>query len=152
MSARTPSKDCWLRALAALNRREHSQRELTRKLKVSGFEDDVIAPVLEQLIERGWLSDIRYAGAFARTRAASGQGPRRIQVELTRQGINADQAEVALATCDGDWSAQARALVIRRFGEGNLRGGPNERKAVNFLLRRGFDLSVARASLRDDVD
>ncbi|MGQ0799907.1 MAG: regulatory protein RecX [Pseudomarimonas sp.] len=152
MAARTPGKDCWQRALAALNRREHSQLELTRKLKASGFEEEMIAPVLEQLIERGWLSDGRYAGALARTRASSGQGPLRIQVELARQGISADQAETALATCEGDWAAQARALVIRRFGESDLRGGPNERKAVDFLLRRGFDLSVARASLRDDVD
>lgn len=149
MEARTPSKDCWLRAVAALNRREHSQRELTRKLREGGFEDAVIAPVLEQLIERGWLSDSRYAGALARTRAASGQGPRRIHVELARQGITAENTEAALASCDGDWAAQARALVVRRFGEADLRGAPNERKAVDFLLRRGFDVNVARDALRE---
>ncbi len=149
MESRTPSKDCWLRALAALNRREHSQRELIRKLKASGFDDDVIGPVLQQLTERGWLSDSRYAGALARTRAASGQGPRRIQVELARQGITAEDAEAAVASCDADWPAEARALLVRRFGEHDLRGGPNERKAVDFLLRRGFDLNVARAALRD---
>lgn len=141
-----------MRALAALNRREHSRVELARKLRGGGFSDDEIEPVLDQLITRGWLSDARYAGAVARTRASSGQGPRRIQVELARQGVSEAEAHAALESCEADWKAQARALVVRRFGESDLRGSPNERKARDFLLRRGFDLDTVRGALRSESD
>lgn len=112
----------------------------------------MIEPVLDRLVEKGWLNDARYAGAFARTRASCGQGPRRIQHELSRQGVQADDAESALESCEVDWKAQARALIVRRFGEANLRGSPHERKAMDFLLRRGFDVDVARAALREAED
>ena len=152
MSEPAPSldKECWQRALAALNRREHSRLELAGKLAAKGFERDQIEPVLGALIERGWLSDARYAGALARTRAAGGQGPRRIGVELARKGIEAEDADAALASCEVDWRMQARTLVVRRFGEDDLHGGPLARKAIVFLLRSGFDIDTARRALRAD--
>ncbi len=149
-SAPTLDKECWQRALAALNRREHSRHELAGKLAAKGFEREQIEPVLGALIDKGWLSDARYAGAMARTRAAGGQGPRRIAVELARKGVDADHADAALASCEVDWRTQARTLVTKRFGEDDLHGGPLARKAMDFLLRRGFDIDTARRALRPD--
>jgi regulatory protein len=146
-------KKCWLQALAALNRREHSRLELGRKLALKLGADGEVHPqervesVLDRLVERGWLSDDRYAGALARSRVSRGQGPRRIQHELQRQGVADTIAEQALADCEVDWQAQARELVERRWGEEDLRRTPVERKALSFLLRRGFEMDVARRAL-----
>ncbi len=145
-------KACWQAALAALNRREHARAELARKLSQKGFEEADVESAIERLVELGWLSDQRYAGALARTRAASGQGPGRIQAELARHGIDAESADEALASCEVDWSVRARELVVKRFGQAPLRGQPNERRALAFLLRRGFDIGTARAAMRDSSD
>lgn len=152
-TADDPLKACWLKALAALNRREHSRIELARKLAQKrgpdgeAYSEAVIEAVLDRLVERGWLSDDRYAGALSRSRVSRGQGPRRIQLELQRQGVADGIADQALADLDVDWPAQARELIIRRFGEQDLRRTPQERKALSFLLRRGFDLDIARRAL-----
>jgi len=143
---------CWQRALGALNRREHSRAELQGKLEADGFGSDHIAAVLDALIANGWLDDARYAGAMARTRTSAGQGPRRIKVELARKGVTEPDIDAALETCDVDWATQARALVVRRFGADDLRGSANARKAVEFLLRRGFSLDIARAALFERMD
>jgi regulatory protein len=147
--SREPGSECWLSALSALNRREHSRLELARKLQAKGYSEEEVESALDRLVEKGWLDDARYAGALARTRASSGQGPRRIQHTLARQGVTDEASEAALASCEVDWKRQARALVVRRFGAADLRRGPLQQKALAFLLRRGFDLDVARAALSD---
>jgi regulatory protein len=139
------------RALALLVRREHSRPELTRKLLARGVEEADAAAAVTRMAEAGWQDDQRFASSVARSRAASGYGPAWIRAELGSHGIGeamVDQALAALAeTGDDDWEARARDLVERRFA-GRLDTLAGQRKAADFLYRRGFDGDCVRSAVR----
>ena len=139
------------RALSLLVRREHSRSELARKLVARGVAESEANDAVARMAEAGWQDDQRFACSIARSRAASGYGPAWIRAELGSHGIGEgliDRAFAALAEAGEDnWAARARDLVERRFGDrlGTLAG---QRKAADFLYRRGFDGDCVRSAVR----
>ncbi|HEY2346544.1 MAG TPA: regulatory protein RecX [Xanthomonadaceae bacterium] len=131
------------RALGLLTRREHSRKELTRKLAVRGVEKDEAVAAIDKLAQAGWQDDTRFAASLARTRAATGFGPARIRAELGMHGLGAEQVAAALAACETDWAQAARELIARRFASLSPKDPKQRRKAIEFLLRRGFDHACA---------
>ena len=136
------------RALGLLVRREHSRRELERKLAARGVEEGEAARAVDLMREHGWQDDTRFAVSLARSRAGSGYGPLRIRQELGMHDLEAgavDAAFQALAD-DGedDWDARARELVERRYGDLGEADRSRRLKAAEFLLRRGFEVETAR--------
>jgi regulatory protein len=127
------------RALGLLTRREHSSKELTRKLAARGVERSEATAVVEKLTQAGWQDDARFAESLARTRAGSGYGPQRIRAELATHGLNSAQIAAALEACETDWAASARQAIRRRYPVARIVDPVQRRKAVEFLLRRGFD-------------
>jgi regulatory protein len=136
------------RALGLLVRREHSRKELSRKLKAKGVESDDLDVALEKLARQDFQNDERFAAALARTRAASGYGPVRIRSELGMHGLSRDLVEAALEACERDWNADARELIVRRYVGKNLSDPVVRRKAIDFLLRRGFEQKSAYSAVR----
>ena len=140
------------KAMELLVRREHSRRDLKRKLGLRGADPAEAEAAVEKLAGLGYQDDDRFAASFARDRAASGYGPVRIRLELTGHGLGRDQVEVALEQCETDWAASARALVDKRFRPEQLADPARRRKAVDFLLRRGFDQNNTYAAVRARPD
>lgn len=139
------------RALGLLTRREHSRKELTRKLTSRGLEAGEVVAAVDRLAELGWQDDTRFAENLVRSRAATGYGPIRIRAELGTHGLDREAVAVAMDSFEGDWAANARDLVRRRFGA-TLEDLAARRKAADFLLRRGFDSASVRAATRYDAD
>ena len=133
------------RALGLLTRREHSRMELTRKLAVRGVEKGEAAATVDKLAQAGWQDDARFAESLARARANAGYGPLHIRAELAAHGLDAEKIGAALAACEDDWANTARRLIARRFLSGRHQDPKHRRKAIDFLLRRGFERSVAFA-------
>ena len=149
---RRPESTPAQRALALLVRREHSRPELTRKLLARGIGAEEAAAAVEKMAAAGWQDDTRFACSLARTRAANGYGPLRIRAELASHGLGAESVTAAFAalaeTGEDDWRARARDLAQRRFGVSIARTLALQRKAADFLARRGFDGDSVRAALR----
>ncbi len=137
--AAKPPIDPYQKALGLLVRREHSRRELVRKLTDRGAEPAQSEVALDCLVALGYQDDDRFARALARTRAAAGYGPQRIRAELGTHALTAEQIAAALDACEADWPAAARSLAARRYPGGKLADPKQRRKAIEFLLRRGFD-------------
>lgn len=140
--------DAYQRALGLLVRREHSRRDLARKLEQRGIEPAEASAAVEKLAGQGYQDDSRFAACFARDRANSGYGPVRIRVELAGHGLGEDAIALALDACETDWAAQARRQVERRWTAEVLADPSRRRKAVEFLLRRGFDQDSAWSAVR----
>ena len=136
------------RALGLLVRREHSQRELTRKLCARGVDPEEVDQAVARLREEGWQNDQRFAESLVRMRVGSGYGPLHIRAELGTHGLGSDLVEAAMATFEGDWTQQARELVQRRFGEAGPQELAQRRKAADLLARRGFDGDSIRRATR----
>lgn len=140
------------RALGLLVRREHSSRELVRKLAGRGVGPDEARSAVEQLAQDGWQDDERFAQWLVRSRANGGYGPLRIRAELATHGLDRESIASAFASFDGDWTETACELVRRRFGPGGFDSPEHRRKAGELLARRGFDGDTIRRATRVDVD
>lgn len=140
------------RALGLLVRREHSRRELTRKLSARGVEADEARAAVDRLADAGWQDDARFAESLVRSRVGAGYGPRHIRAELGTHGLGGEAVEAAMATFEGDWTELARELVQRRFGDAGPGDLAQRRKAADLLARRGFDGDSIRAATRFDPD
>lgn len=135
------------RALGLLTRREHSRKELTRKLVSRGVDAGEVDAAVDKLVEAGWQNDRRFAEGLVRSRASSGYGPLHIRAELGTHDLPAEIRQAALDDFEGDWSEIARDLVTRRFGRmDDVR--TRERKAADYLIRRGFPGDIVRAAIR----
>lgn len=148
-----PASTAYGKALGLLSRREHSQRELRRKLERSGFDGSESVQALEQLQQQSFQSDARFAELLVRSRISQGQGPRRIRAELRTHSIGDEEAQQALDQAGEDWLALARRVYRRRFGTAASADRQESHRRAGFLLRRGFDAATVRAITHaDDVD
>jgi regulatory protein len=143
---------CRRTALELLARREHSRRELTRKLRIRGFPAEVVGPVLDELEQSGALADARFTDTFVRSRVAKGQGPQRIRSELAERGIDDAAADAVLRGSEVDWLEKIRAVRRKRFGPELPRDYAERAKQARFLQYRGFDSAQIRAALELDAD
>ncbi|MFP7721212.1 regulatory protein RecX [Lysobacter sp. A3-1-A15] len=146
-----PAATTTQRALALLVRREHSARELTRKLLARGLDPVEVRDAVDRLAEAGWQDDARFAESVVRSRAANGYGPIHVRAELGTHGLGGEAVETAMATFDGNWAEQARDLARRRCGP------PRDdlawrRKVADLLARRGFPGDIIRSVSRFDPD
>lgn len=145
-TARRP--EAWRKAMELLVRREQSRRDLQRKLAAKGYEADEAAAAIDRLVAAGYQDDGRFGACFARDRAAAGYGPVRIRQELAGHGLTGEQVEAALEACDLDWADRLAAVVSRRFRAAELADPARRRKAVDFLIRRGFEPGRIQDALR----
>ena len=140
------------RALGLLTRREHSRKELTRKLISRGMDAAEVETAVEKLSRDGWQDDSRFAESLVRARSSGGYGPLRIRAELITHGLDREAIASALDTFHGDWAENASDLVRRRYGPVAALDLNQRRKAADFLLRRGFDAASIRAATRIESD
>ncbi|HEX5757062.1 MAG TPA: regulatory protein RecX [Arenimonas sp.] len=140
--------DPYQQAIGLLARREYSRKALQRKLDARGADPESTGQALDRLAEQGWQSDTRFAEAFARTRALAGYGPLRIRAELAQQAVPDAQIDSALEACETDWRQSAVAQIQGRSRFDIATGPAGWRKAVEFLMRRGFSRDDAYAAAR----
>ncbi|MBF8269906.1 MAG: regulatory protein RecX [Gammaproteobacteria bacterium] len=127
-----------------LARREHSTRELERKLGVREFGPEAIARVIGQLRREGLQSDRRFTDSYIHSRIEKGYGPSRIAMELRDKGIGAELIEELLTIREADWPACVERVREKKFGHtkpGNFR---EQARQARFLQYRGFSSEQIR--------
>ena len=136
-------------AVRLLARREHSRKELARKLHARGIPPDLADEVLQSLQARRLQSDERYAESLVNSRVARGQGPVRIRRDLAQQGIPDAEIDAVLEAAGVDWYALARETRVRRFGEEAPAEWKERGRQARFLEYRGFSGDQIREALGD---
>lgn len=153
---RRPEPTAAQRAMGLLVRREHSRKELARKLAARGVDAAETETAVARMAAEGWQDDGRFAVSLARSRAQSGYGPLWIRRELETHDLPATAVAAAFDALaeagEDDWLAAARGLVERRFDAAALRDPGRRRRAADLLARRGFDGEVLRAATRAGGD
>lgn len=149
---RRPEPSPTQRALGLLTRREHSRQELARKLAHRGVEAGDAQAAIDKLVAAGWQDDARFAASVVRNRASAGYGPVFIRAELGTHGLGSEAVALAMDGFEGDWVDNARDLLARRHPEAQAGDRAAQRKAADFLLRRGFSMQHIRAALSRESD
>lgn len=126
------------RALRFLARREHSREELRRKLSAHAAEGEDVNGVLDDLAQRGWLSDARFAEQAARAKARR-FGPLRVAQFLKARGLADEIIQAGVQAAGAEGHASIEAIWRTRYRDAPLDEREKARQ-VRFLQGRGFPL------------
>ena len=125
-----------VRAMRFLARREHTRVELKRKLEARAQEGEDVERLLDELTQRGWLSDARYAEQAIRAKARR-FGPIKLAHYLKSRGVGEEAIAAGLGRAGVDGASCLEAVWRSRF-----RGAPADEREklrqVRFLQGRGF--------------
>lgn len=141
-------------ALDLLTRREHSRRELGRKLRRKGFEREAIESVLARLETVGLVSDTRYARLFVSDKlAVNPQGRHRLLRGLRAKGVEPELASNAVDQVFEERGLTERELATsvarkRLAVSSSLDPLVVRRRLAGYLARRGFSGATIAEVLR----
>lgn len=126
-------------------------KNLSFKRKVKGTDeisDLVVERLIEKLKQKGMVNDEQFARAWVDARRLSkNKGARAIRAELFQKGIDREIIEEVIrlqitGNSEQDLAAQALQKKLRIWK--NLDKLDFRKKAIEFLLRRGFEYSVLK--------
>ena len=141
------------KAIKILSFREHSSKELARKLnQMDGgkIEKNLINQVILELTQRDYLSDKRYAEVLIRSRARKGYGPNYCKNALLQAGVSHEIIDQAMQdfelNSEFNWPEIKQKLIEKKTKNLNLKDSkispktsPKEAvKLKRFLQGRGF--------------
>jgi regulatory protein len=139
-------------ALALLARREHSRRELARKLAARGHDPAEVETALEELCTGGLLSDARMAEVYVAERLSKGFGPLRVRQELYERGVADELADPLLDLPAHEWIARMTKVAAKKFGPHHPVDAKGRARCARFLEYRGFPADLIARFLRGRVD
>ncbi len=137
------------RALRLLGPAPLTGVQLTERLGRRGFSAEVVARVVQECIERGWVDDLDYARRWIERRREQGYGRARIAFELRHRGIEEAVADLALGEeAEGAELAAARRAAAKKVrGLGDLRERRDQARLARHLSARGFNSHTVRTIL-----
>ena len=136
------------RALRLLSGREHSRRELERKLAEFEETPGELAKILDELEGKGFISEARVVESVVNRRSAK-LGAARIKQELQSKGVGREAVLDAMAALQSTELERARELRRKKFGE--VANEPAARgKQMRFLATRGFGGDVIRKVMQGE--
>ena len=139
-------KDAHERALGLLAVRPRSRREIRDRLLRAGFGAEEVEDVIARLERVDLLDDERFAREFAQHAVGvKGVGRRSLVSGLLAKGIARDTIDEIVGEFAEDQESRAEALAKTRLGRlASLERPAAYRRLTEFLIRKGYDASVAR--------
>lgn len=131
-----------VKAVELLARREHTRAELIEKLSKREHTREAIEIALDELAARNLQSDARFAELYIEQLARKGKGPRFVQRELYKRGVDSSDSAHAMNTTDVEWQEVADRALATRFC-----AGADYAKMRRFMEQRGFDSAQARHAI-----
>ena len=158
--AKKEFNEIFAQGLRMLAMREHSVREITNKLlaksKASiakrsdqqGGEEifdsskifNTVYAVVDELLEKKYLSNERFTETYVRSRANRGFGPVKIKSELKDKGISSGLIQDHLDQGSSLWFDNAKSEYQKKFGSTPVENYNVWTKRARFLQSRGFTM------------
>ena len=139
------AKTIRIKAMDLLARREHSVKELLRKLCERYKETELIADVVRQLSEDNLVSDSRFAEMYIRSRIGRQFGPVKIKNDLRERGVSEDKIRFALNEANQNWLQLIQELSEKKYGKTLPSEAKETAKRMRFFQSRGFDTDCIRS-------
>jgi len=118
---------------------------MRQRLTGREFEHDVIGWTINQLVQDGYLSEMRFAESFVRSRLKKGEAPWLAAKRAEQKGARSDVVQAALAELCEDYDAEQVAQDLMQARDpGGLRF-ENERvwqRQARFLRNKGFNADI----------
>ena len=142
-------------ALALLEFRDRTERELRQKLKEREYSAEEINETVLFLKEYRYLDDEAYVDRYIRSCAAR-KSRRQIRADLERKGVSREIIDLQLQEKTVDEDSQIRKLLQKKGYVPGKRLEPTEyRRIMGALGRRGFSgeaIRKAMESMREELE
>ncbi len=126
-----------VKALTLLARREHSCRELRRKLRERSFPEEIIDQVIDSLLKSSYLDDRRFAQEWVRQRLERRpEGTRKLAAALAAKGVDRQIVQEVLAEVDEYEAAQRACEKLMR------KPSMTRDRCIRSLANKGFSRKV----------
>jgi SOS response regulatory protein OraA/RecX len=135
--------EIYIYALKLLKRRDYTVSELCKKLE--GNFHTIPVGLIDQLTEKNFLSDRRFAENYVRKRID--RGPRVLREELLARGVREDLVDEILE--QADWPS-LREVLTARMNDWKLRAPLQSRDVARLfraLVRLGYDEDAIREEI-----
>lgn len=135
-------------ALVYLSFRMRSEGEVRKKLKEKEYGDAVIDEAIKKLYNLNFLDDRSFSEALMNTQIRTAKkGPRAIQQDLQRKGIDKDlRTEVLEGYTEEEQFEAARSLAEKIADKENKKTPTQIKQKINdSLMRKGFSYSLISA-------
>ncbi len=134
-------------AVSLLSRRDHSEKELMRKLKEKGFSEGA-EEAIAKLKNSGYVDDERFCRLYASELIRlKGYGRRRVEQELYLKGVSREIISLVLEEITFD--TEALSDIIRRKYLSKMKDEKGKQRAINALMRLGYSYREIRDALND---
>jgi len=135
-------------SLKLLGLRNHSRKELERKLRKKGYDAESIEAVLEKLAQQGVLDDRIFSLELIRSRSRrKPAGKLKIGVELRKKGVS--EAIISELLKEYDSAALCYRAAEKKIGLlHNATDADRKRKLEVFLNNRGFEWQEIQTVLK----
>lgn len=130
-------------ALKLLTRREHAVAELRKKLVEKTEHPELVPEIIQELIQKKYLDDNRFAEMYSRMRSNKGYGLLRIKRELKERGIT---------ECVNLHHADIKNIYERKFGSNPAKDIREKAKQIRYLQYRGFSFEEIKKVLNHEDD
>ena len=139
------------KALAWLGRQEYFEVKFRNKLAQHEASPEHIELIVQEFIERNWLSEQRYCDGFVRGRINKGHGRIRINADARQKGLAQDCLSKALVENDIDWFEQAHTTYAKRFGDKPIADLKERAKRMRFMQYRGFTIEQVNYAIEQNL-
>lgn len=134
--------------LRLLSRRIYSKYEISTKLKIKGYSENIIFEVVFWLENKKYINDELFANMWAQFRLKNKPiGRYRLNQELRIKGVNQEIIQKIINKTYNhiDELVLARNLIDEKNAFAKLKNvSLTPQKIYNFLLRRGFSREVSK--------
>ncbi len=137
-------------AIRYLSCRDRTAKGLFERLQRAGYDEPAARAAVEEMTTIGYVDDRRYAQRYVselqRTKALSRKAMR---LALQARGLESELIDEVIAESAHDEEEAALRGVKKKFGKYDLSEPAVHKKAVAFLMHRGFSYEVVRRILRE---
>ncbi len=135
-------------AIRYLSVKDRTEVGLHERLMRAGYEQEAAASAVAQMKTMGYIDDKRYAQRFIsdqlRLKAVSRKS---IRMGLRAKGIADDVLDDVLAEVEQTDEETALRGLRKKFGKYDLQDPLIQKKAIAYLMHRGFGYETVRAAL-----
>ncbi len=123
-----------------LSMREHSVKEVSTKLSAKSDRLDLVSAVVDELIDKDYLSNSRFTESYVRAKQLRGFGPTKIRSELSNKDIKNNMIEIYLDASSAVWYDSAQNQYTKKYGDEPISDYNTWTKRARFMQSRGFTM------------
>lgn len=129
-----------------LKRMDKTRQEVIRKLKTSGYNEDIIVDTLEYIDSFNYIDDNKYARKYVGYKRDT-KSKKEIQNLLFIKGVDKDIIEQAIIEEYGSEEVAIKKAIAKRARGKKELSDDDKRKIANSLYNKGFEHGLIRKSL-----